>query len=222
MIAVVPVRAGSKGLPGKNLRGLAGKPLYQHAVLQGLRFADRCIVTTNIPEIINSKLPERTLILERSAKLSSDQATMSNVIKDIILRLKLTNEILLLLQATSPLRTDNDIKAILDLHTNSNYKMVMTVVLNDSAVLKYGMVKGQKYYPIASPEYCFENRQNLPKVYRHNGAVYAFSALEFTNAGGFPSDSIGTVVMPKNRSVDIDTLSDFREIENYLAKNIAG
>ena len=216
VVAVVPVRAGSKGLPGKNIRELAGKPLYLHAVLQGLRFADQCIISTDISEILSSSPPDQTLVLNRSEEHSSDQSTMSDVIKDIILELNLTTETILLLQATSPLRSDCDIQSTLDLYANNTYQMVMTVVPVKSDILKYGMIKSHKYYPISNPEYCFENRQNLPEVFRHNGAVYAFGASDFIKQDGIPTQNIGTVVMPEDRSVDIDTASDFEFVEKLF------
>ena len=220
VIAVVPVRAGSKGLPGKNIRTLGGKPLYLHAVLQGLRFADKCIITTDIPEILSSSPPDGALILARSAELSADLTTMSEVINDIILKLKLTNETILLLQATSPLRTDADVESTLDLYAKNTYEMVMTVAQTGSEVLKHGIITGQKYLPISNPKYCFENRQNLPKVFCHNGAVYVFNANTFVTHGSLPYENIGTVVMPKISSLDIDTLAQFEVAEKYfLAKD---
>jgi N-acylneuraminate cytidylyltransferase len=216
VIAVVPVRGGSKGLPGKNVRPLAGAPLYLHAVRQGIRVAGSCVVTTNIPEIISTAAPEGCWVLERPANLGTDETPMSPVLADMIRRLKLGPEVILLLQATSPLRSDADLRAVLDLHATGIYDLVMSVTPTDSSVLKYGMIDNGRFVPVSRPGYCFSNRQSLPNVFKPNGAAYAFTAEAFLGAGGFPFKSIGAAEMPEDRSYDIDTLDDFERVERLL------
>ncbi|MEO1549591.1 MAG: acylneuraminate cytidylyltransferase family protein, partial [Pseudomonadota bacterium] len=71
--------------------------------------------------------------------------------------------------------------------------------------------------------YCFANRQDLPAVYRPNGAVYVFTTQAFLAAGAIPSQRMGAVVMPQDRSWDIDTASDFARAEQAaLAQKAQG
>ena len=217
IIAIVPVRGGSKGLPGKNVRLLAGEPLYLRAVKQALRLADYCVISTDIPEILQMRAPERTQLLERPPELSKDQTVMVDVVADVIDRLNLKDETLLLLQATSPLRSDEDIRTVLRLHATGGYDTVLTVTQAESEVLKYGTLEDGEYRPLSDPLLCFDNRQNLPNVYRHNGAAYAFNAQMFRASLGFPHEKIGAVVMPADRSYDIDTQADFDAAAQYLA-----
>ena len=79
--AVIPLRAGSKGLPGKNTRGLAGKPLYRHAVDLALAAgASRVILSTDIPELLTAAVPPGVQTLERPADLCGDAVPMAPVL----------------------------------------------------------------------------------------------------------------------------------------------
>lgn len=213
IIAIVPVRSGSKGLPGKNTRELASLPLYQHALRQGIRTAGHALLSTDIEGISPADLPQGARLIERPASLATDSTPMTDVIRYLIETEGLETYTLLLLQATTPLRSDNDIARAIQLYRGGNYKLVMSVVERDRSVLKYGLLEGNEFHPIREPEYCFQNRQQLPAVYAPNGAVYVFSAKDFINAGGFPSSHIGVIKMPDSRSIDIDSSSDFDRVE---------
>lgn len=211
--ALVPVRGGSKGLPGKNIRNLAGSPLYVHAVRQGQTHAARGIVSTDIPEILRDGGPAGCEVLSRPAELATDTTPMDAVISHAIETLNLEGGAILLLQATSPMRLDSDIQAACDLFESGEHDLVMSVCRTDSAVLKYGLLDGPGFTPLADPAYCFSNRQTLPDVYRPNGAIYVFGVDWFRRNGGLATDNIGAVVMPEDRSIDIDTLADFERAE---------
>lgn len=217
IIALIPVRGGSKGLPGKNIRPLAGVPLYARAVAQGLRVVGRCVVSTNIASILDAPAPEGCVLLRRPDALCSDDVPMDAVINDVIEQLKLEDATkIVLLQATSPLRTDADVAAVLALHDGGAHDLVMSVTGTDSGILKYGMLEGPDYIPVAHPEYCFTNRQQLPRVFRPNGAIFVFSAGVFRRNGGLATQSIGAAEMPAARSFDIDSLADFEAAEAGL------
>ena len=216
-IALVPVRGGSKGLPGKNIRPLAGVPLYARAVAQGLRVVGHCVVSTNIAQLIDGPVPEGCVMLRRPDELCGDDVPMDAVINDVIEQLKLEDSTkIVLLQATSPLRTDADVAAVLALHDGGAHDLVMSVTGTDSGILKYGMLEGSDYIPVARPEYCFTNRQHLPRVFRPNGAVFVFSAGAFRRNDGLATQSVGATEMPAERSCDIDSLADFEAAEAQL------
>jgi N-acylneuraminate cytidylyltransferase len=216
-VALVPVRSGSKGLPGKNIRPLAGVPLYAHAVAQGMRVVGACVVTTDISEILRAPVPEGCRLLRRPDALCGDDVAMDAVIADAITQLDLADSVvILLLQATSPLRTDCDVKAVLELHIAGRFDLVLSVTATDSGILKYGTLNENRFIPVGRPQFCFTNRQSLPRLFRPNGAVFAFSVGAFRRNGGLATDNIGAVEMSASRSVDIDTISDFLEIEARL------
>lgn len=216
LVAVVPVREGSKGLVGKNIRLLDGVPLYLHAVRQGMRTVGRVLVSTDIAEIDQKNLPEGCILCPRPVEFATDHTPMAPVIAHLIETQFLHGCTLVLLQATSPLREDADIAAAVALHAEGCYDLVMSVVERDRSVLKYGTLSDGDFIAMRDPSFCFQNRQMLPPVYGPNGAVYVFSAAEFMNVGNFPTRRIGAVEMPATRSVDIDTVEDFRHVEDVI------
>ncbi len=215
--AVIPLRGGSKGLPGKNTRLLAGKPLYRHAVDVALAAgAQRVIVTTNIPEVLSSALPQGVQTLERPAELCGDDIPMAPVLAHALQCVGCEGTVVLL-QATSPLRQVVDVQSAIDVFSTGQHELVMSVTEADRGVLKWGRVEGDRFVPLSEPAYCFSNRQSLPPVVRPNGAVYVLQAEWFLARGSFVSDRIGLVHMSVERSQDIDTLADFERCEAVLA-----
>lgn len=215
-VAIVPVRAGSKGLSGKNIMPVNGTPLYLHAVHQGLRTVGRVLLSTDINEIDEVDLPQGCVLCRRPAHLAADETPMDAVIRHLIEDRSLQGSTLVLLQATSPLRLDSDITDALKLFEAHVYDMVLSVVERDRGVLKYGTLQGTVFTALREQRYCFFNRQALPPVHGPNGAVYVFEADRFIAANGFPSDRIGAIEMPIERSADIDTLADLRHVEDIL------
>ena len=217
-LAIVPVRAGSKGLVGKNLMPLAGVPLWQRAAEQGARMADQVIVTTDAADILAATPADRVTHLRRPTELARDDTPMAPVLLHALADVAPETRVLLL-QATSPLRSDADIGAAFARFDEGGWSMVMSVTEADRGVLKWGRVEEGRFLPLGRPGDCFANRQSLPPVLRPNGAVYVFTAGAFREAGGFPSDRIGVVEMPDDRSLDIDDAAAFAEAERRLTQS---
>jgi CMP-N-acetylneuraminic acid synthetase len=215
--AVIPLRGGSKGLPGKNTRPLAGKPLYRHAVDVALAAgAQRVLISTDIAEVLTAQLPAGVLALPRPPELCGDTVPMAPVLLHALAAGQVSGPVVLL-QATSPLRQVNDVLAALQRLSSGNFDLVMSVTEADRGVLKWGRVGADgRYLPLSSPEHCFANRQSLPPVVKPNGAVYAMQAAWFVDNQGFVTDRLGTVLMPPERSHDIDNLADFERCEALL------
>ena len=211
-VGLIPVRGGSKGFPGKNTREFAGQPLYRRSVDQAIRTVGSCIVTTDIHEILEApEIPPECTLLRRPTDLATDEAVMADVVHHAIENEhSLKDAVIVLLQATSPLRADADIHRALSLYSEAQHEIVMTVVEADPKLLKAGSISAGDFIPMSEPQYCFANRQTLPKVYEPNGAVYVFAATAFLESGGFPSKRIGAVIMPMDRSLDIDTELDYQ------------
>lgn len=211
--AFIPLRGGSKGLPGKNIRQLAGKPLYWHTVNLALAAgAHRVVISTDIAEIINAKLPPKVEVIQRPNDLCGDHVPMAPVFLHALEEGKIKGAVVLL-QATSPLRSVIDVKMALQLLMKGDFDLVLSVSEADRSVLKWGGLEGSRFVPLAHAEYCFANRQCLPAIYRPNGAVCAMQAEWFVGQKSFVSDSIGSIVMPGERSYDIDDLEDFKRCE---------
>ena len=221
LIALVPVRAGSRGLPGKNLRPLAGVPLWRRAVDQGLRIGAEVVVSTDIPEIL--ELPPRpgVQVLRRPAELCGDAVPMDPVIAHALAAVPGPARVVLL-QATSPLRRVTDIRRALALHADGGWGLVMSVAPAEAGVLKWGRLEGDAFRPLGDPGHPFANRQSLPSVWRPDGAVYVFDADAFRARGGLACDRIGAVPVPAETALDIDSAEDFARAEAILAGRTGG
>lgn len=215
IIAIIPVRAGSKGLPDKNIRDFCGSPLFYRAAQQGVMFADRCIVTTDIIPILNRRLslPSGAELHSRPPELSTDQAQMDSVLLDVLSNVEFSGAVVILLQATSPLRSIQDVKACLDLFNANKNSIVFTVTKSDPSILKNGFLADGVFSAVSDLDYLFQNRQLLPQTYKPNGAVYVFDRDQFIKNNGFSFDSAAAVEMPEERSLDIDSLNDFLNAE---------
>lgn len=220
LVGIVPLRAGSKGLPGKNIRELAGKPLYRHALDQALRVIGSCMISTDIEELHQIPMPDHCHVLRRPQHLGEDTTPMADVLVDLFISLAQANRLpqtAVLLQATSPLRGDEDIHEAIRLYRTGHYNLVMSVTAVDNSAWKYGILEDGAFTPLTDAQNCFSNRQELPELHRPNGAVYVFSPKQFLTQGGFPNKRIGAFLMPDTRSSDIDNEDDLKQAEAIIS-----
>ena len=225
IIGIIPARGGSKGLPGKNIRPLGGKPLITWTIEQARasKYIDRVIVTTDEEAIASTaRKAGADVPFLRPKELATDTATSIDVILHTLAWLKEHDEhydIVVLLQPTSPLRTAQDIDTVIKLMQEKNATAIASVcetehhpywsnVLPSDGSLEYFL----------RPELINRNRQELPVFYRLNGAVYAALCDKLIVQRGFLGPRTFAYVMPKERSVDIDSILDF-QIAEFLFKN---
>ena len=219
-VSVVPIRAGSKGLKNKNIAKIQGIPLYLRTVNQALRITEKCIINTDIDSVLRKKNFDKNVVLfKRDKKLAEDDTHMNLVLKDLFFKKNLINKFIILLQATSPLRKDEDIKNAINVFNKGEYSMVMSVRKVESNFLKYGYENNDKFIPIAE-KFMYKNRQSLPKVLAPNGAIYIFAVNEFLKKNKLPESNIGYYEMPAERSIDIDKKEDLNKIRRIIRKNI--
>jgi CMP-N-acetylneuraminic acid synthetase len=217
-VAIVPARAGSKGLPGKNVRLLGGSPLYRRAIDQAREAGlAHIVVTTDLDEILTSDLGDDVKVRRRPPGLCGDDVPMAPVLVDVIDDQGLQCTDVVLLQPTSPLRTAGDISACVELFRRGRFELVMSVCPADASVLKWGTNDDGAFVPLGAPEHTFANRQSLPPVYRPNGAVYVFHGGWLQERRSLVTDSIGMYVMDDVNSVDVDNFDDLQEGERLLA-----
>ncbi|WP_430512790.1 cytidylyltransferase domain-containing protein [Pannonibacter phragmitetus] len=217
--AIIPARAGSKGLPGKNIRLLAGKPLYRHSVDAAVAAgADRVIISTDIDEIFAHDLPPGVECVRRPQELARDSTTMAEVLRELLPAAGVTSGLAVLLQPTSPLRKAETVRKGIDLFQEGGASMVMSVSPANSAVLKWGFADGDRFVPLVSPDFCFANRQDLPSLIRPNGVLYVFDAAQFIAEGNFSAESIRVLPVATDEAQDIDTAEDFQRCADLMAK----
>jgi len=212
VLAVVPARGGSKGLPGKNIRPLAGKPLIAWTLecAAQSRYIDRCIVSTDDPEIADvARVWGGDVPFLRPAELARDDTPG---IAPVIHALEQIGgyDLVVLLQPTSPLRTPTDIDGCLEKLTASGAPACVSVTLADqSPYWMYTLTERETIRPVLEGIDRAVPRQKLPEVYMLNGAVYAAEVDWLKKSRSFLTEETAAFVMPRERSVDIDTLDDF-------------
>jgi CMP-N,N'-diacetyllegionaminic acid synthase len=226
VIAVVPARGGSKSIPGKNIKPLLGKPLLAWSidVARQVSEIDRIIVSTDDLRIASVGESFGAEVYARPDQLATDEALIIDALKDLLRRLELEGEKLewvVLLEPTCPLRTAEDLRACLKLVTQGDYDSVATFKdadLNPHRAWKLTDGIPEVFIPGAVP---WLPRQKLPKAYQLNGAVYVFRAgLLADEAKSLLVGRLGAVVMPRERSQDIDDQLDFLIVEALLKGSI--
>lgn len=196
---------------------LGSKKLFQITLDQALRCVGEVIISSdkNLDEELKSYKVKQH---QRSPELSADQSTMAELMLELIRKYELQNTTIVLLQPTSPLRRDEDISKCIETYKKKNFDLLFTVSSQDRAVLKSGFIHGNKFIPLEDPDFIFMNRQDLPELFRPNGAVYVFNGGWFEKNGGFSSTNMGVVEMPTENSWDIDSQEDFDKIVQIYKK----
>ena len=214
---IIPARAGSKGVPGKNVRLLGDRPLIAHSIAhaQGSRYIDRVIVSTDGEDIAAAAREAGAEVpFMRPAELASDTAGTIDVLLHAVRWLEEEDgwpfDILVLLHATTPLRTSADIDASIDLlvaeHADSVFSVAeayrnpyFNMVELDGAGIPHLVKEG-----------AFVSRQEAPPVYDLNSSIYVWWRDTLVDGRKVILPNSRVYVMPRERSVDIDEELDFR------------
>jgi CMP-N,N'-diacetyllegionaminic acid synthase len=222
VLAIIPARGGSKGLPRKNIINLSGKPLISWTIEASLKskYITKTIVSSDDDEILDISKKCGAEIIKRPNSLSGDTSTSESVVEHVINHLLSRKEkfdILILLQPTSPLRTFQDIDMAFDIMNNSDSTALISGYKVDSKFLKI-LVEGDKGYigGIMNNKYLFTRRQDLPKVYDSNGAIYIVKMKDFIKNKSFMSNKTVVYNMSKEKSLDIDTSEDLERASRLM------
>ena len=225
VIAVIPARGGSKSVPGKNIQPLGGKPLlaWSIEVAQQVSEIDRIIVSTDDAHIASIGRSHGAEVYTRPPHLATDEALVIDALKDLLETLRSegeTPEWVILLEPTCPLRTPDDVRDCLKLVAEGGYDSVATFKEADlNPHRAWRLVDGVPEVFIAGAVPWLP-RQKLPKAYQLNGAVYVFRAsLLAQETKSLLVGKLGAVLMPRDRSQDIDDSVDFTIAEVLLKKS---
>jgi len=220
VLALVPARGGSKGVPRKNLRLIRGKPLIEHTIqaAMGSKVVDKVYVSSDDDEILRIGSAMGAEPLKRPDAAASDTATATSVVLDFISQLPPSfveiDPIIVYLQPTSPLRTSSHIDGAFCKMDVENVSISLSVVqLKKSPYKSFTLTEDGLLQPLFDENLSNSNRQALPATYYPNGALYIFPLSEFLVKGGFPSNGSVPYVMSENDSIDIDTEDDIAMIE---------
>lgn len=226
VLAVIPARGGSKGLPGKNLMRVGGRSLIGNAVAaaRGCALVDRVIVSTDAAAIAaEAKACGAEVPFLRPPHLATDEATTAAVVEHVLDATGVEDGYLVLLQPTSPLRSSDDVAACLDLCRERGAAGVVSVVaVEASPYWMYRLDAGGQLVPVLAADTRPTRRQDAPATYTLNGAVYVVDIGTFRSTRAFvPEGTLGHV-MPEARSIDIDTAADLAEARRIVQARDVG
>ena len=222
VLALIPARGGSKGLPRKNILPLAGRPLLAWTVQAGLAsaYVDRIIVSSEDREIIQTAEAwgaEAPFV--RPQELAKDETTGMEVFLHALKEAGDGFDYLVLLQPTSPLRTGRDIDACLEKCEELNVPSCVSVCeARKSPFWMYKIDPRERLQPLINNVEFIPRRQDMPLIYSLNGAVYAARTGWLKKSGNYLAPETVGYVMPPERSVDIDSVLDLKLCEFILAR----
>lgn len=226
ILGVITARGGSKGIPRKNIKDLAGKPLIAYTIeaAKASQYLTRCIVSTDDQEIADISLKFGADIpFMRPAEFAQDDSTSIEVVQDVLKILKQHHgeeyDYLMILQPTSPLRTTKDIDACIKKAIDTEADSVMSVLeLVDFSLKKLKKIENDQILPLIEDEGAQSaRRQDLSKIYKRNCAIY-LTKTELIKQGDIFGEISRPYIMSAESSIDINQLADFELAEFFLKK----
>ena len=220
VLAVIPARGGSKGIPNKNIVPLLGKPLISWTIeaAQASRYIDRLILSSDDPQICAvAESAGCEVPFTRRKALATDEAKTIDVVFDALDQMP-GFDLVMVLQPTSPLRAVSDIDNSLELLVEKGAHSGVSVTrVKDHPYLVYAMNSDARMEAVISVDPSTSlRRQDLPPAFTLNGAIYIADISWLAESRSFISPETVGYEMPKPRSVDIDEEIDLKVAEQVL------
>ena len=216
VLAVITARGGSVKLPNKNILPFAGIPLVAHSIIQAKqsKYIDKVICSTDSKVIKNIALKyDCSVPFLRPKYLSKNTTLTSEVLYHISRKLK-DFDYMILLQPTSPLRTNSDIESSIKLMEKHKAHSIVSVAKYEKRVeWIFNLSKSYKMSPVLGFDFLKKRRQDLRMGYILNGAIYVLRYNDIINRKPLITKESFAYLMPEERSIDIDTALDFKFAE---------
>ncbi len=224
IIAIIPARGGSKGIPRKNIKLLNGKPLIYYTIneAQKSKHICRCFVSTEDEEIAWVAKQYGAEVVPRPMGLAQDDTPSFPVYQQAVKYLEKTGishpDIVVILQPTSPLRIVEDIDGAIGKFLKVDCYSVVSVCEVEYPTEWMYKLQGDKLEPLVGGGNRTTRRNDVIRVYRLNGAVYVTARDIIMKQSSLIGDDTRAYIMPLERSVDIDTELDFMLAELLIGK----
>ena len=217
VLAIIPARGGSKGIPKKNIKAVSGKPLINYTIeaAKECKYIDKVIVSTDDKEIAEISMRAGAIVpFLRPDELATDEAKTIDVVLHAVEfyeRKAERYDIIVLLQPTSPLRTGEDIEKALEyfIRKGNEHPLLMRQFGENNELVKM------------LDEDSTVRRQDMKKYYRINGAIYINSMSELNENTSFNDNVLG-YVLAKEHSIDVDNPEDLVMAEYFLSQKYDG
>jgi N-acylneuraminate cytidylyltransferase len=223
VLAIIPARGGSKSVPRKNIKLLGDHPLIAWTINEAKKSAyiDRLIVSTDDEEIAEvARKYDCEVPFLRPAELAQDNTPGIDPVLHALMMIP-GYDYVMLLQPTSPLRKVNDIDGCLEkcIHEKANSTVSVSLV-DKSPFWMYSMTERSLLEPVMAHKTPYTRRQDIPTIYSLNGAVYVAQSEWLQSTQTFLTQETIGFIMPKERSVDVDTPLDFLIVESLLMREL--
>jgi len=221
ILAIIPARGRSKGIPRKNIKLFSGKPLIVYSIVaaKASKQIDKIVVSTEDEEIAEISKKFGVKVIKRPIELSEDNSTTMDVVKHVLSVLKETENyipgVVVLLQPTSPLRTVKTIEMAISkfLENYEDYDSLLPIYPIKS---KIGTIKKGFFIP----NYVLgSQRQNIEQIYKECGTIFIFKTNLIEEGKMFGKRLFPFIIQNYEESIDIDTIDDFKQAEYLESKN---
>lgn len=220
VLAVVPARGGSKGLRRKNIRDLGGRPLIAWTLdaAYGAALVDEVIVSSDDDEILGvAKEWGATKVTKRPSGLATDSSRTIEVLHHILENIEGAFDYVVQLQPTSPFRTSDDIDSAVRLCARRQSSACVSVCATEkSPYWMYSLSEEGRMAPLLGSAQGVSRRQDAETFYQLNGAIYVARVGWVRDRASFLADETVAYVMPRRRSIDIDTEDDLVHAQAML------
>ncbi len=217
LLAVIPARGGSKGIPRKNIRNLCGKPLISY-VIETLRTSSyplEVVVSSDDNEILYVAEKFGAIPILRPEQLALDAVTLDSVVYHAVSFMEQTNNVrydyIITIQPTSPLLTANTLDHAISRTIQKGYDTVLSAVNHPKLSWRQ---EGEHFYPNYTARV---NRQYMDKYFVETGA-FVISKRDVVTKNSRFGDSVSVYEVPEQESIDIDTIEDWWLVEKQLMK----
>jgi CMP-N,N'-diacetyllegionaminic acid synthase len=226
VLGIIPARGGSKGVPNKNIRPLAGIPLIAHSirVAKASGIITTLAVSTDSDAIASVSISEGAMVIKRPSELSQDHSLVIDAIRHVVESLEQKGEVfdfILLLEPTSPLRTGQDIVRTVSLLSEPGIDSVTSFSETKIPPARLWRIRENIVEPFIPGSNAFLPRQKLEKAYYINGIIYGFKARDLKQNPSAISILFGKtapIIIPEERVIDIDSETDFKMAETLFKK----
>ena len=215
VVAIIPARGGSKGVPGKNIKMLGDKPqrpLIEYTInsAKKSKYVDKIIVSTDDDAIEKISSSNGVDVLRRHPNFADDfTPVIPDVVDYVIDQLDENYDIILVLEPTYPFRKPKSIDRVVEKVIEDSYDWVVTVSRVREHPYRARLLKGDEIIPFIDKDNIFSQRQDLPDVYYVRGAVYGAYINKIYNKNNLKNLRWGGVIINDIEAVDIDEPIDF-------------
>jgi CMP-N-acetylneuraminic acid synthetase len=217
VLGIIPARGGSKGVHKKNIRMVDGKPLIYYSIEVGKKskLITDLIVTSDSDEILDVVKKYKCNYFKRCDENAQDNTPIEPVVFEVLKKIKIKYDFIVLLQPTAPIREVEDIDNVIQmLINNKDLDTVVSVVeLEDIHPARMYSINGNMEMKPLNPLLERKRRQDLDPVYLRNGAIYATRIDTFLKTKKLINDSKKAYIMPESKWANVDTERDLLIVE---------